>query len=219
MTTIGTTGAGSASVQYPAFYNNVLGTKFKIVFGYRAAPISISRWSGARSKGAAPTRIPPTWARTPTWIPQKKIIPLVQAGLEKEPELPDVPLILDLPVKAEDKPLLQFMARSVDRRATAGDDAGRSGGAGCGAARSVRGDGQGPGVHRRGREGEARHASAIGRHDRRRSSTESSTRRWTVRDRMKAALQPNAELHPGSTGQALASAPKVTTSARRQGRS
>src|SRR5262245_19060438 len=34
VTTIGTTGAGSASVQYPAFYNNVLGTKFKIVFGY-----------------------------------------------------------------------------------------------------------------------------------------------------------------------------------------
>ena len=33
-TLIGTTGAGSASVQYPAFYNNVLGTKFKIVFGY-----------------------------------------------------------------------------------------------------------------------------------------------------------------------------------------
>src|SRR5262245_22699922 len=34
VTTIGTTGAGSASVQYPAFYNNVLGTKFNIVFGY-----------------------------------------------------------------------------------------------------------------------------------------------------------------------------------------
>src|SRR6187401_1242854 len=30
VTTIGTTGAGSASVQYPAFYNNVLSTKFKI---------------------------------------------------------------------------------------------------------------------------------------------------------------------------------------------
>src|SRR5438552_437117 len=30
VTTIGTTGAGSASVQYPAFYNNVLGTRFKI---------------------------------------------------------------------------------------------------------------------------------------------------------------------------------------------
>ena len=33
-TLIGTTGAASASVQYPAFYNNVLGTRFKIVFGY-----------------------------------------------------------------------------------------------------------------------------------------------------------------------------------------
>ena len=37
VTTIGTTGAGSASVQYPAFYNNVLGTKFKI-------DLWISRW-------------------------------------------------------------------------------------------------------------------------------------------------------------------------------
>src|SRR5207302_11109033 len=33
VTTIGTTGAGSASVQYPAFYNNIIGTKFKLVFG------------------------------------------------------------------------------------------------------------------------------------------------------------------------------------------
>ena len=36
VTTIGTTGAGSASVQYPSFYNNVIGTKFKIIFGYRS---------------------------------------------------------------------------------------------------------------------------------------------------------------------------------------
>ncbi len=36
VTTIGTTGAGSASVQYPLFYNSLLGTKFKIIFGYRS---------------------------------------------------------------------------------------------------------------------------------------------------------------------------------------
>ena len=51
-------------------------------------------------------------ASKPTWIPQKLIIPLIQAGLEKEPALPDVPLILDQPVKPEDKPLLEFMARA-----------------------------------------------------------------------------------------------------------
>ena len=51
-------------------------------------------------------------ASKPTWIPQKLIIPLIQSGLEKEPALPDVPLMLDQPVKPEDKPLLEFMARA-----------------------------------------------------------------------------------------------------------
>jgi hypothetical protein len=51
-------------------------------------------------------------ASKPTWIPTKQIIPLIQAGLEKEPALPDVPLIIDQPVKPEDKPLLQFMAEA-----------------------------------------------------------------------------------------------------------
>ena len=51
-------------------------------------------------------------ASHPTWLPQKLIVPLVQAGLEKEPALPDVPLLRELPAKAEDKPLLEFMARA-----------------------------------------------------------------------------------------------------------
>jgi hypothetical protein len=51
-------------------------------------------------------------ASHPTWIPQKLLIPLVQAGVEKEPELPNVPNILDLDVKPEDKPLLRFMANA-----------------------------------------------------------------------------------------------------------
>jgi tripartite-type tricarboxylate transporter receptor subunit TctC len=110
-TLIGTTGAGSASVQYPAFYNNVLGTKFKIVFGYPGGQdIDLAMQRGeVEGRGTNPYS---GWmASEPTWIPQKLIIPLIQAGLEKEPELPDVPLILDQPVKPEDKPMLEFMAR------------------------------------------------------------------------------------------------------------
>jgi tripartite-type tricarboxylate transporter receptor subunit TctC len=111
-TTIGTTGAGSASVQYPAFYNNVLGTKFKIVFGYPGGQtIDLSMERGeVEGRGTNPYS---GWmASKPTWIPEKKIIPLIQSGLEKEPALPDVPLIVDQKVKPEDKPLLEFMARA-----------------------------------------------------------------------------------------------------------
>ena len=111
VTTIGTTGAGSASVQYPAFCNNVLGTRFKIVFGYPGgAHIDLAMERGeVEGRGTNPYS---GWmASKPTWIPQKLIIPLIQAGVEREPALPDVPLIIDQPVRPQDKPLLAFMAQ------------------------------------------------------------------------------------------------------------
>jgi tripartite-type tricarboxylate transporter receptor subunit TctC len=111
-TTIGTTGAGSASVQYPSFYNNVIGTKFKIVFGYPGGQHIDLAMERGEVEGRGTNPYSGWMASKPTWIPEKKIIPLVQAGIEKEPALPDVPLILDLKVRAQDKPLLQFMADS-----------------------------------------------------------------------------------------------------------
>jgi len=112
VTTIGTTGAGSASVQYPAFYNNVLGTKFKIVFGYPGGQHIDLAMERGEVEGRGTNPYSGWMASKPTWIPQKLIIPLIQAGVEKEAALPDVPLIIDQPVKAQDKPLLEFMGRA-----------------------------------------------------------------------------------------------------------
>ena len=86
-------------------------------------------------------------ASKPTWIPTKQIIPLIQAGIEKEPALPDVPLIIDQPVTAEDKPLLEFMAR-VDGRTPFATTPGRSRRPGGGAAGRIRSDHQRSGIHR-----------------------------------------------------------------------
>ena len=111
VTTIGTTGAGSASVQYPAFYNNVLGTKFKIVFGYQSGAYIDLAMEREEVEGRGTNPYSSYMATHPEWIPQNKVIPLVQAGVEKEPELPNVPLITELSAKPEEKPLLEFMAR------------------------------------------------------------------------------------------------------------
>ncbi len=112
VTTVGTTGAGSSSVQYPAFYNNVLGTRFKIVFGYPGGQHIDLAMERGEVEGRGTNPYSGWMASKPTWIPEKKIIPLMQAGVEKEPALPDVPLIVDQKVRAEDRPLLQFMANS-----------------------------------------------------------------------------------------------------------
>ena len=113
VTTIGTTGAGSASVQYPAFYNNVLGTKFKIIFGYPGGvDIDLAMEKG-EVEGRGTNPYADYMASRPTYIPEKLIIPLIQVGMKKELDLPAVPLLLDQPVKPEDRPLVEFMSRSA----------------------------------------------------------------------------------------------------------
>src|SRR5215831_19939468 len=100
-------------MQYPVFYNNVLGTRFKIVFGYAGGQLIDLAMERGEVEGRGTNPYSGYMASTPTWIPQKLIILLIRAGLEKEPALPDVPLIVDQPVKQEDKPLLHFMAQAA----------------------------------------------------------------------------------------------------------
>ncbi len=111
-TLIGTTGAGSGSVQYPAFYNNVLGTRFKLVTGYRSGTEIDLAMERGEVDGRGTIPLSGYMASRPTWIPERKVIALIQAGPAKEAALPDVPLILDQPVSADKRPLIEMMARA-----------------------------------------------------------------------------------------------------------
>ncbi|MCC6888780.1 MAG: hypothetical protein IT536_09620 [Hyphomicrobiales bacterium] len=112
-TTIGTTGAGSVSVQFPAFYNNVLGTRFKIVFGYPGgAQIDLAMERG-EVEGRGSNTYHGYMSSKPDYIPKKLITPIIQIGLKPEPGLGNTPLLLDLPVPAHERPLIEFMSRGV----------------------------------------------------------------------------------------------------------
>ena len=113
VTRIGSTGAGSASVQLPAFYNNVLGTKFQIVFGYPGGVDVDLAMERGEVEGRGTNPYSDYMSAKPEWLPKKRIIPLIQVGMEKEPALPDTPLLRDQPVRAEDKALIEFMSRAV----------------------------------------------------------------------------------------------------------
>jgi hypothetical protein len=81
---------------YPKLANEFLGTKFKIVSGYAGAtPIVLALERGeVEGRGSNP------WSEwksiKPDWVREKKIIPLMQMSLFKHPDLPDVPLMIDL---------------------------------------------------------------------------------------------------------------------------
>lgn len=111
-TLIGTTGAGSASVQYPSFMNNVLGTRFKLVTGYISGTEIDLAMERGEVEGRGTNPYSGYMASRPTWIPEGKLIPIMQSGIAKEPALPNVPLIVEQKVKPGDEPLLHMLARA-----------------------------------------------------------------------------------------------------------
>ena len=112
-TLIGSTGAGSISVQLPAFYNNVLGTKFKIILGYQGGQDVDLAMERGEVDGRGTNTYTGYQTSKPHYLADKLIIPLIQVGLAREAELADTPLLLDQPVQPQDKPLLDFMSRAV----------------------------------------------------------------------------------------------------------
>lgn len=111
-TLIGATGAGSASEQLPAIYNNVLGTKFKIVIGYRSlTDIQLAMERGeVEGIGTAP------WdsyvVTKPEWVNDGKLNVIVQVGLKKDKNLPQAPLLRDLGDTPHKKAMLEFVSKS-----------------------------------------------------------------------------------------------------------
>ena len=103
----------TASAQYPQAMNVLLGTKFKIITGYPGGnDINL-----ALEKGEVAVRGSNAWgswkATRPDWLRDKKINILVQIGLKKAPDLPDVPLLMDLAKNEEDKAVLMLLSASV----------------------------------------------------------------------------------------------------------
>lgn len=112
--TIGSTGVGDDTYQFPALVNAVLGTKFKIITGYPGG----NDVSLAIERGEVEGRCGWSWssikATRMNWVESKKIIVLVQMSLSKHPDLPDVPLIMDLAKTDEQRQIFKLIfARQV----------------------------------------------------------------------------------------------------------
>jgi len=81
---------------YPTLFNTGLGTKMKVITGYRGGP----EMSQAIESGEAHGRCGWSWtavkATKPEWLTSNSIHVLLQAGLKKAADLPNVPLVVDL---------------------------------------------------------------------------------------------------------------------------
>jgi tripartite-type tricarboxylate transporter receptor subunit TctC len=111
---MGATGAGGNFAGHLQLLNAFLGTRFKIVMGYdggNSINLAIER---NEVSGKANT----TWAAyksiKPEWVRDGKIVPLVQFGAARDPELPHVPLLTELAQNDEQFKMFQLVSSTVD---------------------------------------------------------------------------------------------------------
>lgn len=106
----GVTGVGSGTYVYTNAMNLVLGTKFKMVMGYKdsaAVDLAIERGEVQARGGFTLTGIK---QERPHWIAENKITMLVQVGAQPEVEYPNLPLMHELGRTEEERQILQLIS-------------------------------------------------------------------------------------------------------------
>jgi tripartite-type tricarboxylate transporter receptor subunit TctC len=108
---LGGTGAGSGLVIIPRLMNALLGTRFKIVTGYKSSEdINIALQRGEVEARAF--SLSSIIAQRGDWLRDKKIRILAQVGAKRAHEIPDVPLVTELAKSDEDHQIFKLLSTS-----------------------------------------------------------------------------------------------------------
>jgi tripartite-type tricarboxylate transporter receptor subunit TctC len=109
---MGSVGAGSIDAQLPAAVNALIGTKFKVVHGYAGSPAVIL----AMKRGEVDGKVNgwPSFKVEVPAVERQDLRVILQLGLMKDPDLGDVPLLMDL-VKgdARKEAMVRFITLSL----------------------------------------------------------------------------------------------------------
>jgi tripartite-type tricarboxylate transporter receptor subunit TctC len=85
--------------------NNVFGTKFKLIMGYKGSADAQLAVQRGEVEGHSTSWVAVKVGH-PEWLPSKQISILVQFSLHRHPELPDVPTAVDLARSDEERQIL-----------------------------------------------------------------------------------------------------------------
>lgn len=100
-------GPGADPDVFANLYNNVFNTKIKIINGYRGTNPMILAMERGEVDGFCGLSWSTVKSRHMDWFRNKTMNVLVQAALKKEPDIPEVPLALDLATTEEQRQVLK----------------------------------------------------------------------------------------------------------------
>jgi tripartite-type tricarboxylate transporter receptor subunit TctC len=94
---------------FPTILNRLIGTRFRVIVGYKSS----TDVDLAMERGEVQGKIW-TWGSlksgsTASWVGDHKVTMLAQFGLERAPDLPDLPLALDYAKSPEDRQVMELI--------------------------------------------------------------------------------------------------------------
>ena len=111
--TLSATGVGSTVSIYPTVMNNVFGTKFKLVMGYKGSNEAMLAVERGEVEGHS-TSWTALKVAHPDWIRDKTVAILVQFALERHAEMPDIPTAVELGRSDEERAVLAAVMNAAE---------------------------------------------------------------------------------------------------------
>ena len=106
---VGGSGNDATEVVFPKAANKLTGTKFKVVLGYHGSTELLLAMERGETQGFCGIGWTFVKLRQGDWLRDKKINILFQISMQKHPELPDVPAIIDHARTPEDRKVFEFL--------------------------------------------------------------------------------------------------------------
>ena len=111
---VGATGVGAMSYSFPTVYNDVLGTKLKIIMGYKGTADRVLAMERNEIQGACGLTTGTFRATLEQPYKEGKLKLAMIAGMSRDPNFPDAPNILDEAKTPEQRQALEFLFAQME---------------------------------------------------------------------------------------------------------
>lgn len=107
---VGSSGGGNASTEvYPHLLNNLAGTKFKVIAGYKGTGDTALAMERGEVEGIVGWELSSLRANKPDWLRDKKANIVIQVALTRSADIPEVPSVIELIKNDEDKRVVELL--------------------------------------------------------------------------------------------------------------
>lgn len=112
--TVGADGPTADLGRLPLALNATVGTKFKVVFGYPGGTDVLLAMERGEVGGRVAWSYDSVLAQRSEWLKDRKINFILQAGISRDPRLPDTPSVIDYAKSDIDRQVLELMFLSYE---------------------------------------------------------------------------------------------------------